>query len=335
VPHNVSVRAAAATLPRIGVEEWRASGLLARWLIVSRAPLLVLTIGSATVGGLLALLSRPTDSIAWLACTVGLVLAHAASNQFNDLIDARRGIDRGDYFRLRYGAHPLEHRLLSPRQLLVSSAMTGVAALAIGLYASARTASAVGWPLAFGAVLLLTYTHPLKRWGLGEPTVLVVWGPLMTGGTYLVATGSWDWWATAIGTAFALGPTTVVFGKHIDKLPFDRERGVRTLPVRLGERAARHGVVMLLTLQYVSVVALVIAQRLPWPVLLCGAALPSAYRMWCTYRNPAPQHCPPDYPATVWPLWYSAFAFLHARRFAALFIAGLLLAWAVASYGAG
>lgn len=326
---DVSVRAAAATLPRIAVDEWRASGLLARWLIVSRAPLLVLTIGSAAVGGLLALLSRPIDGIAWLGCTIGLVLAHAASNQFNDLIDARRGVDRGDYFRLRYGAHPLEHGLTSPRQLLVASAATGAAALAIGLYASARTASAVAWPLALGALLLLTYTHPLKRWGLGEPTVLVVWGPLMTGGTYLVATGSWDWWAAAIGTAFALGPTTVVFGKHIDKLPFDRERGVRTLPVRLGERTARRGAVMLLALQYASVVALVIAQQLPWPVLLSCAALPSAQRMWHTYRSPPPQHCPPDYPTTVWPLWYSAFAFLHARRFAALFITGLLLAWAM------
>jgi 1,4-dihydroxy-2-naphthoate octaprenyltransferase len=257
------------------------------------------------------------------------LLAHAASNQFNDLIDARRGIDQADYFRLRYGTHPLEHGLTNPRQLLVSSAVTGVAALAIGLYAGARTASAVGWPLACGVVLLLTYTHPLKRWGLGEPTVLAVWGPLMTGGTYLVATGSWDWWAAAIGTAFALGPTMVVFGKHIDKLPFDRERGVRTVPVRLGDRAARRGVVMLLALQYASVAALVIVQRLPWPVLLCCAALPSARRMWQTYRSPVPQHCPPDYPAAVWPLWYSAFAFLHARRFAVLFIIGLLIAWAL------
>lgn len=327
------MRAAAATLPRIGVEDWRASGLLARWLIVSRAPLLVLTIGSASVGGLLAVLSRPIDGIAWLACTGGLVLAHAASNQFNDLIDARRGIDRGDYFRLRYGVHALEHGLTSPSQLLLSSALTGAAALAMGLYASARTASPVGWPLAFGAALLLGYTHPLKRWGLGELTVLVVWGPLMTGGTYLVATGSWDWLTAAIGTVFAIGPTMVVFGKHIDKLPFDRERGVRTLPVRLGATAARRGVVALLVLQYASIIALVVAHRLPWPVLLSCAALPSAYRMWHRYRNPAPQHCPPDYPAAVWPLWYSACAFLHARRLAALFIAGLLVAWAVSRFG--
>ena len=54
-----------------------------------------------------------------------------------------------------------------------------------------------GWPIvafALGGFLLSTaYTAPplrLKKHGLGEPTVLVVWGPLMVGGTYYAATGA-------------------------------------------------------------------------------------------------------------------------------------------------
>ena len=53
-----------------------------------------------------------------------------------------------------------------------------------------------GWPIvafALGGFLLSSaYTAPplrLKKHGLGEPTVLVVWGPLMVGGTYYAATG--------------------------------------------------------------------------------------------------------------------------------------------------
>jgi 1,4-dihydroxy-2-naphthoate octaprenyltransferase len=54
-----------------------------------------------------------------------------------------------------------------------------------------------GWPIvafALGGFLLSSaYTAPplrLKKHGLGEPTVLVVWGPLMVGGVYYAATGT-------------------------------------------------------------------------------------------------------------------------------------------------
>jgi 1,4-dihydroxy-2-naphthoate polyprenyltransferase len=335
VRYGVSVRAAAATLPRITQQQWRDARWLSRWLIISRAPLLALSLASAAAGGALALLHGALDAKAWLLCTIGLTLAHAAANQFNDLIDARRGIDQGDYFRLRYGTHAIEHGLWRPAQLGTSSALTGAAALGIGLYLCQRVGTSVGWPLALGALLLLGYTHPLKRWGLGEPTVLLVWGPLMIGGTFLVTTGSWDWWVAGIGAAFALGPTTVVFGKHIDKLVFDRQRNVRTLPVRLGEARARRWVQVLLLLQYATVAALILVQRLPWPVLLVSVALPQARRLWRIYQTDAPPHRPADYPAAIWPLWYAAFAFVHARRFGALFVTGLLLGWAVRFLPAG
>ncbi len=38
---------------------------------------------------------------------------------------------------------------------------------------------------------------------------------------------------------YALGPTTVIFGKHIDKLDADKAKGIHTLPVIIGEKAAR------------------------------------------------------------------------------------------------
>ena len=57
-----------------------------------------------------------------------------------------------------------------------------------------------GWPVvafAFGGFLLsFAYTAPplrLKKRGLGEPDVLVVWGPLMVCGTYYAAVGSITW----------------------------------------------------------------------------------------------------------------------------------------------
>ena len=43
-------------------------------------------------------------------------------------------------------------------------------------------------------------------------------GPLMVGGSYYVLAGAWSWDVAWLSIVFALGPTTVLFGKHTDKL---------------------------------------------------------------------------------------------------------------------
>ncbi len=300
---------------------------MVRWLIASRAPVLIMTFCSAAVGGMLALLNGPVDPVAWVACLIGLLLAHATNNQLNDFTDSALGIDKGNYFRNRYGAHVLEDGLLTRRQLLVSIAITGIAALLIGVWLTQQIGGAVLWPLAGGALLLLFYTYPLKKLGLGELAVLLVWGPLMTGGSYLAASGTWSAWAASIGAVYALAPTAVIFGKHIDKYAFDREKGVRTLPVRLGAARARQLVIAMLVLPYIAIPALVILARLPTPSLLAMIALPDAIRAIRVYRHAPPDACPQDYPAEAWPLWYSAFAFVHARSFGIYLLAGLIVAW--------
>lgn len=283
---------------------------------------------------MLALLDGPVDAVAWFGCLGGLLLAHAANNQLNDFTDSALGIDKGDYFRNRYGSHVLEDELLTRQQLLVSIAITATAALLIGLWLTLRIGSAVLWPWAGGALLLLFYTYPLKKLGLGEIAVLLVWGPLMTGGSYLAASGAWSPWVAAIGTIYALAPTTVIFGKHIDKRPFDQAKNVRTLPVRLGSERARYTAIAMLVLPYVAMPVLVMLARLPWPSLLATLALPDAMRAIGAFRRTPPDTCPPDYPAAAWPLWYSAFAFVHARNFGLYLLAGLAVAWIVAPFGA-
>jgi 1,4-dihydroxy-2-naphthoate polyprenyltransferase len=323
----IPLRRAITVIPRVSPEEWRASSLVTRWMIASRAAVLVMTFSSAAVGGALALLHGGFDANAWLLALLGLLLAHAANNQLNDLVDSKRGIDKGNYFRNQYGVHVIESGLLSPSRLLAYFVATGGAALAIGLYLLARVGVDVLWLLLAGGFLLLAYTYPLKHWGLGEIAVLLAWGPLMIGGTYLVSTGGWDDSVALVGTVFALGPTTVIFGKHIDKISFDRDKGVRTLPVRLGERTSRRVVIAMLIVQYASLPLLALYGLLPWTVLLAWLAFPRARRAVKVYAEPAPAACPPGYPASAWPLWYVSHAFVHARAFGLYFLGALLLAW--------
>ena len=58
--------------------------------------------------------------------------------------------------------------------------------------------------------------------------------------------------------------------------------------------------------------------------LLLRPSLPLLPRLLHVYGEPKPADAPPDYPRSIWPLWFSAHAFRHTRRFTSLFLLGLL-----------
>ncbi len=77
-----------------------------------------------------------------------------------------------------------------------------------------------------GLFVSVFYVAPplrLKHHGLGEPGVFIVWGPLMIGGTFLAATGTVPAWVLVFSLPYALLVTSVLFGKHIDKIEPDDE----------------------------------------------------------------------------------------------------------------
>jgi 1,4-dihydroxy-2-naphthoate octaprenyltransferase len=123
-----------------------------------------------------------------------------------------------------------------------------------------------------------------------------------------------------------LGTTTIIFGKHIDKLEADMERGIRTLPVLLGEKAARYAVLGIMVLQYLLVAYLVLTGFFTPVMLVVFLSLYGFFKLMIpVYRSPTPATMPRKYRADVWPLWYVAFAFLHNRRYGALFVLGLVV----------
>jgi 1,4-dihydroxy-2-naphthoate octaprenyltransferase len=311
-------------IPRISRPEWDRLDLVSRWLVASRAAVLVLTFLSAAVAGLLALRDGSFHFWPWVLLTIGLVMAHAVNNLVNDLIDYRRGVDEDNYFRTQYGPQTVQQGLLSEKQLIAYAAATGAVAVLCGLGLAALR----GWPvlalMAVGAAFVLFYTWPLKYIGLGELTVLLVWGPLMVGGGYYAVTGQWHWFPVLAGLPCALGATTVIFGKHIDKREADKAKGIHTLPVLLGERTSRAVAMGLVAAQYVLVIGLVLAGSFAWPMLAVLPALWFSRPIWQIYPHPRPAEPPPE-AREFWPMWFVAAAFYHYRVFGFLFLAGLTI----------
>jgi 1,4-dihydroxy-2-naphthoate octaprenyltransferase len=311
-------------IPRVTKDEWNDLDIISRWLIATRASVLVITFISVGVAGLLAYRDGAFNLGLWLLVAVGLLLAHATNNLVNDVTDYVKGVDRNNYFRAQYGAHPLEHGLLTMRQELTYAAVTGILALIVGIYLVSLRGLPVLGLLGLGVFFVLFYTWPLKYIGLGEIAVLLVWGPLMIGGGYFVITNRWDWNVVLAGLPYAIGATTVIFGKHIDKYQADKEKGIHTLPVLLGERAARHIVVSMMVLQYLFVIYLVIIRFFTPLMLVVLFALPTLRMALAVYRQAKPAEAPGGYPAGRWPLWFVGFAFWHNRRFGLLFLLGLI-----------
>ena len=209
--------------------------------------------------------------------------------------------------------------------MLTYAGITGLIALACGVV----LVFVRGWPalalLAAGAFFVLFYTWPLKYIGLGELAVILVWGPLMVGGGYYVITGRWSWPVALASLAYALGPTTVIFGKHIDKHDPDKAKSIHTLPVIIGEKVARYAALGMMALMYLSVINQVITGCFTPVMLIVLLALTAIPGVWVMYRKPYPKERPADFPAEAWPTYFAAAAFMHNRRYGLLFIAGLLI----------
>src|SRR6266550_5568725 len=282
--------------------------LVSKWLYLTRAGVLPMTLVAAAVAGLLAVYRDDKVSWGWFAlAALGIVGAHMANNLMNDLFDLEVGTDREDYPRNLYSPHPVLSGVITRKGLAACALVVNVLCLAIMITLTV----ARGWPIiafALGGFLLSSaYTAPplrLKKHGLGEPTVLVVWGPLMVGGTYYAATGTIPGAIVLASLPYALLCTTVLMGKHIDKIPWDAPDGTHTLPVMLGEARARRLTQAMFVGFYASVIALVIARVLPVASLLVLMSLPVLRRTMEAYSKPKPAKSP--IPNPVWPLWFAA-----------------------------
>jgi 1,4-dihydroxy-2-naphthoate octaprenyltransferase len=304
-----------------------------KWLVITRAAVFPMTIWSGLIGGLLAVAATRTSGVTvdyWLLTisVVGLVLAHAANNMINDYFDSSGGVDTPGYVRALYAPHPILSGWVTRKQLAAAILAVNVIDAGLMLYLTAVRGPLILVFALAGLFISVFYVAPpirLKHHGLGEPGVFLVWGPLMVGGTFLAATGTIPGWVLLVSVPYALLVTSVLFGKHIDKIEADSAIGVRTLPVILGEARARTaGSWLMIAFYPLTLLAVVVGLLGPW-VLLVVLGIPRLLSVLKVFAKPKPLAPPPGYPERGWPLWFVGYAFVHTRRAGGLLTLGLLL----------
>ncbi len=307
-----------------------------RFLYASRSVILVISAQAALIAGLLAITDRRLGVLPFILLFLAYLVLHAVSNLSNDYFGYRRGHDTEDSPRRRYTLHPIASGAVTPALLAGGLAVLAVLALAIAAYFIALR----GWPAVLltviGAVLLYAYDaapRALKELGLGEVAAFAVWGPLMIGGGYYVVTGVSSGDAYLASVPYGLGVASILIGKHIDQRAFDTSQAQRTLPVLLGEGAARRlNQLTVLGMYVLTVVAILVGALSPFALLVVLAA-PRALKALQVMSRPAPAAAPAGY--VGWPLWYHRVCLMHNRLFGWLFIAGLAIGAFVPSWRVG
>ncbi len=320
-------REAMSVIPAISRDEWNTLDLVSRWLVSSRAAVLLMTFVSSAAAGLLAFRAGVVRPVAWLVMTVGLMLGHAVNNLLNDYTDFKRGVDTDNYARTQYGPQTVAQGLLSPRQLLAFAAATAalVLASAFALFIMDGFDPMVLVLLGLASVFVLFYTWPLKYVAMGELSVFLVWGPIMIGGGFYVLTRHFDVNVLLAGAPYALCVTTVIFGKHIDKRELDRGKRITTLPVLIGEKASRFSIIGMMALAYVVTLALIALRYFTPAMAVVLVSLPALVKTLPALTRPRPDARPEGFPegGGGWPLYFAPIAFVGTRAFGGWYLLGL------------
>ena len=237
---------------------------------------------SISVGSALAAIDGDFSWAYYLLTLVAGVFMHAATNLINDYYDVKSGVDFKGVSTGIYRPHPLLEDKLTSRQVMTEAIVLYAVATGIGLYLAASR----GWPLLtigmIGVFASITYTAPpfkYKYIALGELSVFLMWGPLMVVGSYFIQSQAFSSSAVFISIPFGILVALVLLANNIRDISHDRSKGIRTLPIIIGERNGLRLYSTLVILAYAGIIGMSIAGPLYLWTLIVVLSLPLALKL--------------------------------------------------------
>ncbi|GAA1653953.1 1,4-dihydroxy-2-naphthoate polyprenyltransferase [Georgenia ruanii] len=239
---------------------------LTDWLEGARVRTLPAAVSPVIIGtGAAAGIGQASVGRALLAAGVALAL-QVGVNFANDYSDGVRGTDdvRTGPPRLTGGGKA------SPATVKRAAFLSFGVGAVLGLVLVALAGT--WWLIAAGALAVVAawgYTggrHPYGYLGLGEVGVFVFFGLMATLGTTWTQALALPWtaWAGAVGVGLIACALLMV--NNVRDLPTDAQVGKRTLAVRLGDRRARWGYVLMVWVPLV--LGVLCAPASPWALLV-------------------------------------------------------------------
>ena len=114
--------------------------------------------------------------------------------------------------------------------------------------------------------------------GLGEITIFLAFGPLITWGTYYVMSGLLTWEAFMLGIPLGFLITAIIWINQFPDYEADRDAGKLNCLVRLGRDRSRYIYSLLMLGPYAVVLLWVLTQSGAWPYLAVILTIPIALK---------------------------------------------------------
>ncbi|MEN6436719.1 MAG: prenyltransferase [Anaerolineaceae bacterium] len=253
---------------------------LVTWFKAARAPFLIVSILPSLLGGIIAYAHGSFDTLIFIMATLGVVMAHSASDFVDDYFDFQKG-NLGNKVQ-QFHDSPLIDGKVSLKQVLIAI----VICLAIAFAAGVIVFIEVGYPVLIlvggGLIAVFFYTSPplkLNYRGLGETVLFLAFGPMIVFGIWYVLTGK----VTIEPFLISLIPGIFTMNVGIVSNTFDYHddlrSGKRTLSVRFGQAAAIRIMLVDTVIAYLAIVAGVIFHVIPIWALLVLLTIPLAVNM--------------------------------------------------------
>ena len=261
------------------------------WFLASRPWSFSMTTISVSVGAALAAIYGDFSWFLFLVTLAGTILLHAATNLINDYYDVKSGVDTQEVATAQYRPHPLvEGKLEAGHVRLASYCLYGLSSL-IGIYLAATRGWELMWIGLIGAFASLSYTAPpikYKYSALGEISVFLMWGPLMVVGAYFVQRQEFNINAFWISLPFGVLVALVLLANNIRDISHDRDKGILTLAIVLGQHQGIRLYATLVVVAYLGIILMSIVGPLYLWSLIVLASLPLALRLLKQMKTQVP-----------------------------------------------
>lgn len=216
---------------------------------------------------------------------LGVLFLHAGANLVSDAADYKRGVDRPGTFG---GSGVLINGWLSEREVFFAGIILLATGSIIGFILTALCGMPVLWLGIAGVLGGFGYgARPFgfKYIALGDLTIFILFGLLISFGSYYVLTGFLDTHVLLISLPLAFLVTAIVSSNNMRDISNDAKAGIRTVATTIGPKFSRLEYYLLVAGTYLSGFLLVLCRALPLYSLLFLLSAPLAIKNIITVKN--------------------------------------------------
>lgn len=170
---------------------------------------------------------------------LGAILIHAAANTLNDYLDFIHKVDTPQAPTALYRPHPIFTHLLTPLKLLKLSIALFAGAIVLGIALAIFRSPWLWLLLPFGLILAVFYTatpKALKYRALGEASVFLSFGPLLTEGAYGIQQQTLTLKVLLISLPIGFGVALILLANNLRDRTFDAQSGIKTIATLLEKK---------------------------------------------------------------------------------------------------